>query len=287
MEIAKITKKIARRIIRILPKGKSLFIKLILKLSGPEFKDIIKVSDGRKFYIDRIKPINKGIFFNDIFEPEITELIRRIVKPGDVAFDFGANLGWHTTLLSSLVGNHSGHVYAFEISDVIVKELRKNLEINDCRNVCVEEMAIGDKIGEVKYYDFDDIGMANLSPDLGGGTSNKTEKLVAMTTLDDYRIANKISRLNFIKCDIDGTEDMFLAGAKKTLACFKPKIIIEVEQSTQKMYGHGTSYILRELEKHGYRFKSIEEGKHPDEFPEIFADKIPDDFSGNVYCFQT
>ena len=46
-------------------------------------------------------------------EPEIVELMRRVVKPGDVAVDIGAENGYHACLLSGLVGD-SGCVYAFE-----------------------------------------------------------------------------------------------------------------------------------------------------------------------------
>ena len=47
------------------------------------------------------------------WEPEIVELMRRVVKPGDVVVDIGAENGYHACLLSGLVGD-SGCVYAFE-----------------------------------------------------------------------------------------------------------------------------------------------------------------------------
>jgi len=50
---------------------------------------------------------------------------------GSYAVDVGVHIGFHTLLLSKLVG-HQGHVPAFEPSPWNFSVLAENVKINDC-----------------------------------------------------------------------------------------------------------------------------------------------------------
>src|SRR5438094_590365 len=47
------------------------------------------------------------------WEPDEQQVMRRIVRRGEIAFDIGAHFGEHSVLLADLVGPH-GRVFAFE-----------------------------------------------------------------------------------------------------------------------------------------------------------------------------
>src|SRR5262245_54287633 len=73
---------------------------------------VIQASDGRWFHIgpDRVY---WSLFMGLDYEPDVTAVVRRLLRSGDVAFDLGANFGWFTTLFADSVGS-SGYVHAFE-----------------------------------------------------------------------------------------------------------------------------------------------------------------------------
>lgn len=55
--------------------------------------------------------------------------------------------------------------------------------------------------------------------------SSETEEIEAIT-LDQFVEMNHISKLDFIKADIEGAERLLLAGAKEVLQKFAPKLAI-------------------------------------------------------------
>src|SRR5205807_1192184 len=55
--------------------------------------------------------ITPALLQDRIWEPLETQLLMDEVKPGDMVFDLGANIGYFTLLLAKLVGDQ-GHVHA-------------------------------------------------------------------------------------------------------------------------------------------------------------------------------
>ena len=84
------------------------------------------------------------------------------------------------------------------------------------------------------------------------------ENRIRMTSLDRYVEKNNIKKVNFIKCDIDGAEVLFLRGARKTLASEKPIVIIEAHERGQRAQGHSCQEIFAELRQFGYKFFSLD-----------------------------
>ena len=59
-----------------------------------------------------------------LYEADVSNFLRAVVKPGDYTVDVGANIGMHTLLMSTLVEN-TGKVVAFEPSLENVDELKE------------------------------------------------------------------------------------------------------------------------------------------------------------------
>jgi len=73
--------KISRKIIKILPKGRTAFINIILRIFGNNYGDEISIN-GLRFYINKINPVNRGLFFLGRYEEEETKIIKSIVGGG-------------------------------------------------------------------------------------------------------------------------------------------------------------------------------------------------------------
>ncbi len=60
--------------------------------------------------------------------------------------------------------------------------------------------------------------------------TNAEKETIAITTLDDF-VAEHGIEVGFIKVDIEGFEQHFLAGAKKTICTQKPALLISIYHS--------------------------------------------------------
>src|SRR6266576_2927776 len=99
--------------------------------------------DVRMFFPAQRKGFGKFIYaFREYYEPELAYL-ERILSPGKVFIDVGANFGVYTLVASKLVGD-TGSVLAFEPTAQSFGILRKNVELNHCSNVSAFQVALAE-----------------------------------------------------------------------------------------------------------------------------------------------
>ncbi len=272
--------KIARRLFPFLPRGRSVAIRLATTLFGRKFEDVITLSDGRRFYINVISTVKEHLFFLNKYEDYETRLVKKIVKTGDTVFDVGANFGWYTIIASKLVGS-TGKVYAFEMVPDIVSEFQRNIDLNNLgNNIRMEAIALGERTGTIEYFYSEDQEMGNLQADILVKGSRMLKKgATSMVKLDDYVAQDVIEKVDFIKCDIDGAEVLFLRGARKTIETKRPVIILEVNERAQKAQGHSCREIFEELGCFGYSFFSLRFNLR-----QIEANEFGRNFKDNILC---
>lgn len=213
-----------------LKKGRHRLAVLAKNLYGNLPEELLTITkDGRKFIVDPAPHPYEKVYFLGEYEPEVTEIISKIVKKGDVCLDIGANIGWYTTLLQKLVGE-TGQVYAFEPVPKTFSLLSRNVELNsESGNVCVNNIALGETEKEVEIYLFDNLPDGHAS--LGKGDKNEFQTFNArMDTLDSFIEKNKIGEINFIKADIEGAELTMLKGAGKVFEQSRPPML-EIEMA--------------------------------------------------------
>lgn len=160
---------------------------------------------------------------HEIWEPCQTELITRLIKPGQTVIDVGAHVGYFSVLFSILVGA-TGATYAFEPEPVNHALLLQNLDMNEAGNVRPECVALADRTGEETLY---------LSQDNGGDhqlfpSSGRTTSLVATTTLDRY-LGEPNVPVHFVKIDVQGVEPRVLAGMEETIRANRERLICLME----------------------------------------------------------
>lgn len=273
--------KVARFIVSNITIGRSVLIRIALFLFGHKFNGVITTLDGRKIYIASISLVKQHLFFLNTYEDYETHVVQCLVRKGDTVFDVGASFGWFATLMGKCVGD-SGKVFAFELVPNVAEECRYNVRLNNLEHiVVVEEIGLADSDGEVTFHYSEDLGLGNLRLDgfTGGGKliSGKT----TITTLDHYVGKNHIQKLDFIKCDVDGAEVLFLRGARKTLLSERPVVMIEASGS----HGRSSCYdIFNELNQCDYKFFSLHYKKRLREIkPSEFGGK----FKENILCLPS
>jgi FkbM family methyltransferase len=164
------------------------------------------------------------------FEPDVANVLVRVLREGDVAVDVGANVGYLTTLAAMLVGP-MGHVVAFEPGPENLARLRANLALNDCTNVTVVEKAVTNQVGDVEFFinSDDSGGNALWDPAQYPGNVKCLATPIRLTVpgttlgaeLEELRLAPKV-----IKIDTEGAEQRVLEGMRSLLASQEPRFII-------------------------------------------------------------
>lgn len=231
------------------------FRKFLRESLGGTFRSIpdtiVSTADGRKFHIGP-DPIYWRLYTGEEFEPEATSVIRQLVRPGDTVVDVGANFGWYTTLLHRLVGD-TGHVYAFEPVPTIYEQLIKNLSLNQItKGVTVTRTAIGNQCGEVTLHVFDDLPAAHSSISTLGREQYTTFS-APLIDLDKYLTNNMVQSVDFLKCDVEGSELMVFQGANKLLSSeSSPIIIVELNSETSAAFDYTPVDIWLLLQQFGY-----------------------------------
>jgi FkbM family methyltransferase len=192
-------------------------------------------ADGRRFGIDAGDIMYEQIYRLGEYEPELTGVIRGLLRPGDFAVDVGANHGWFTVLMARTVGA-SGVVWAIEPGAAMLAALRENLALNDGRAVIVHELALGDDNGEVDLHIFADLPHGHASTARLGDHAYKAQR-VLMRTLDDLLEAAD-GPPALVKVDVEGAERDVLLGARATLAAERSMWLLEVNYDTAAAFGY-------------------------------------------------
>lgn len=158
-------------------------------------------------------------------EQGVVQMLRRLLREGDVFFDLGANLGFYSCYSLPLCGR-SGAVHAFEANPSLIPHLRRSVELNrEFGSIHLNALAVGKESGGyLPLYDPERIGGSSLYAHKWLNRDSKV--LVPIVTIDEYIREKGIKRIDVMKIDIEGAELDALQGMEETLRVCPPKVII-------------------------------------------------------------
>jgi FkbM family methyltransferase len=266
-------------------KGKATLMNLAIRLpvSRPE-PEIVKLRDGRQFclYLRSSQNMYSGVYFYGEYERVISQMVKEMVRSGDICFDLGANLGWYTTLMSRLCGPN-GQVHAFEPVPFIFEQLQKNVTLSKgLSNCCLNNIAVSNSEGKTSMHVF--TGLPNGHSSLSAMNRADFSKFECrMSTVNQYIAEQSIREVDFVKCDIEGAELLALRGATRL---FKQKVppvwIIEISKETLRGFGNLPNEIICFMKEQApYQFFAIDEARGDLNPIDGFA---AEDIGANVLC---
>jgi FkbM family methyltransferase len=95
-----------------------------------ESTSLCRVLGRYKMFVDtRDVGLSTHLLLDGFWEMWLTEALSAVLKPGMVAVDIGANLGYYTLLMADLVGA-AGRVHAFEPNPPIADLMWKSCDVN-------------------------------------------------------------------------------------------------------------------------------------------------------------
>ncbi len=175
------------------------------------------------------------------------------IREGDVVIDLGAGYGSYTL---TALAQGAACVLAFEPAKEDLYSLCCNLALNNFKGECwLFPLLVGDHTGEIgNYYPESHSDRVEGSPE---------ERM--MFSLDDLVAFKGLSKLDWIKIDVDDMEAAVIRGATKTLERFHPKLIIEnhvqiipgIDEEMRKLilpFGYKEDQIIGEGANHNWSY---------------------------------
>lgn len=191
-------------------------------------------------------------------DPAEIRFVLDTVRPGARVIDLGAHKGAYTYWLARAAGK-SGRIVAVEAQQNLARKLEAVMRSRP--QVSVKWAAISDTTGT---------GTLSLRPDgssHGASISGFSDGNVGATvpvptiTLADLMAEQKLDRLDFIKCDVEGHEGAVFHASKAVIEREKPTILLECEDRHAQGEFGGVAGLRRIFEPMGYRIRFFKGGR--------------------------
>jgi FkbM family methyltransferase len=216
-----------------------------------------------------VLPELRGI--SETYEPEVWRRVMAQLQADDTFVDVGAFFGLYAIAAARRVGR-AGRVLAFEPVPSSFDILKKHIALNAVEDVVeARSCAVGDHDGTVNFA-CEHSCQSHILPD--GSDSMK----VPIRSLDSVL---KDRRVDIIKVDVEGFEEMVLRGATTLLndRARRPRaIFMEVHPYNWHLYNTTSESLLRYLRACDYEAKALEGTlvSYIKSYGEIIATPLPD-----------
>lgn len=210
--------------------------------------------------------------------------LKAFVRPSDVVWDVGANIGMYSRWLVSHL--KAGRVYAFEPMVSNLPELSANLELGGITGqVSVLPWALSDVNGQVEFQADEVQGVSGSVNAICGDKPSEAHasmgippkvEVVISRTVDSILAEGVVPVPDVMKVDVEGAEFLLLQGAANLLRSHSPRLVIEThglevaKKCLHLLFSHGYSVAVC-VQPH------IEPNRHQ-RLNEKMVDKIADKY---------
>lgn len=256
-----------------------VFFEIAPRLAPPRSDLLVLTRSGFRLKLDLGDEIDAQIFLFGWYEPCTCAALGALLAPGDHAIDVGANIGYLSLAMATMVGSR-GTVHAFEPSPTTCARLARNVSLNPYLRVRVLAAALGDgsqnrlRLGQ---RDAHRSGDASLVRD--GDRVDPSWRIhdVELLSIDRYCMEHDVVP-TVIKVDAEGWDTDVLAGAQETLRRFQPALLVEFNSVALKTRGHSAAQLLEVLHGAGYEVFRIS----PIDVPPVLDADLTETFNEEV-----
>jgi FkbM family methyltransferase len=168
-------------------------------------------------------------------------VFRSLIAPGQTVLDVGANMGFVTTMIASIVG-HEGRVVAFEPSPPVFAKLQKTISANGLHQVIPINLGCG---ASSSVQRLSQVSRSSGNASIIGDGHHSTE--IHVEPLDNLPEALN-TPVSLLKIDTEGYEPEVLRGARRLIEQHRPIIYLEMGGD----YAESTLQSVELLEDAGY-----------------------------------
>ncbi|HYA96644.1 MAG TPA: FkbM family methyltransferase [Methylomirabilota bacterium] len=233
-------------------------LKRLLPAPGRASADLqhVRLPWGHELEVNPREAIGQALIRQGLYDAVVTETLWRLTRPGDLAVDAGANIGYFASLLAARAGA-AGRVVCFEPHPEVFRRLDSNMA--RCgkahgAQVTVHRAALaaydGEGILQTPAYFAGNEGTSFLAADAGSPAPGSAQS-VAVSALDTV-IAGS-DAIGIVKLDVQGGELGVLQGMSRLLRQRRVRHIVFEEEGDYPAPTHG---FLRAL---GYAVFGLEQ----------------------------
>ncbi len=179
-------------------------------------------------------------------DPILFNFARHLVKPGNVVWDVGANVGLFTFAAAAIAGKN-GSVLAIEPDSFLAGLIQRSAQLPslDAATVHVISFAISDRPGVVTFNISKRGRCSNHVSGFGTEQSGGARSSISVPSVNLDSLIDVYGPPNVVKIDIEGMDHIALRGADKLLRR-RPILILEVTDANR-------DEMFEILQKYGYR----------------------------------
>lgn len=202
-----------------------------------KLRALLLKSLGTERYLSFVSRIYIRMIKGGMMKSKYPELfyLQQLIKPGFVCIDIGANVGYYSTVLSRLCGA-SGHVHAVEPVQLFQSVFNRNMRVFNCSNVTLYPVALGGSTSTIT------MGTPIIDGVFRHGLTHVVEANEDTTGMDTYSVNMcrpddlfaSLTRVDFMKCDVEGYEVFLMPHFTNLIAKFKPIIQIEISSKRNR-----------------------------------------------------
>jgi len=242
-----------------LARGKVVLARWLLAAyrSFPETR-VARARPGARFRTVTDDVVQGYLYLFGIWEPNITDWVRRTLRPGDTFIDIGANIGYFTVLASRLVTS-CGHVVAIEASPDFATAARANLLLNNCTNVRLVNIAASDHSGIITFYQPCQYNRGNTtSVPVGRGAQPRFS--IHSKALHEILTRSELGHARLVKVDAEGSEYAVLRGLMPALSLMREdaELIVEINPNLLATQGETAAELVGMLQGHGFNLYRVD-----------------------------
>lgn len=213
--------------------------------------------NGVKFQLDISDYMEYVIYYGIAVEPR--ERLYGLIQNGWTVLDIGANIG--ETLMNFGRVNQGGKNFGFEPVPYLFSRLQKNLSLNNFDSIEVNNIALSNKAETLSFSMPKDQNSGGIRMRKNKHKSDYgADKEVKAIQLDSFLQEKSISKVNFIKMDVEGFEMNVLKGAKDCLKNHHPVLFIEVDDLMLRQQETSAKELVEFVSQFGYEVTHADTG---------------------------
>lgn len=189
-----------------------------------------------------IPHILKELYIDHVYAPYLYD------KKNLTIIDAGLNIG----LFSLFASQFAKQIYAFEPAKETFELAQLNIKDNNVKNVKLINKGIGIKNEDVEFYNLANTTASNTMKDFKSQATS-TEK-VSLIRLDTFVKQEKIDKIDFLKLDIEGTEDEVIGSDSfENIVPILDSFVVELHPWTKT----NAQQIVTTIRDYGFRVKQM------------------------------
>ena len=248
-----------RGFLRRVPRGRYRLLDLLAPAHGRLVASLAPDLGAARFDADLSDALAREVCFTGMYEPPITRVVQRHVTRGGTVIDVGANWGYFTLIAAAACGS-GGRVVALEPDPRQFDALERNLSLNGFTHVRPVRAAAASGESTLTLVGYDDEAANRGTSRVAAAADSRMPGRrfdVEATAIDTLTAG--IERVDLVKIDVEGAEDLVLEGMSVGLASRRYRVILlELHPPLLRDRGVDPEACVSRLRDAGYRGWTID-----------------------------